>query len=99
MEILPILTPVIGTFLLFASCMGCGMARLAKRLRVSEERIAILENRATAPVVIHQPSNSVAVPVYYPRPAYQPPQGIPPYYPPVPTAPPGVQSYQNQKSI
>lgn len=92
MEILPILTPVIGTFLVVASCMGCGMARLANRLRGTEERIAMLENRATAPVVIHAPQPQT--PMYYPRPAYQPPpptQGIPPYYPPVPTAPPSYQ--------
>ena len=87
MELVPILSPIVGTFLLALGCVSCGMCRLGARQRALEERLAILESQPPR-VVVSAPATSAA-PVW--RPAYVP---APVYYqPPAPSAPPSAPKY------
>lgn len=95
MEVLPVVVPVIGVFLLQCCVGGCIYSRTLNRLSILETRVTELNNelyrKNMAPqVVVQQPRTLpyTTQQAYLPQPPYYPPPPAPPLAaPPTPSAP------------
>lgn len=98
MEVLPVVVPIIGVFLLQCCVGGCIYSRTLNRVSALETRVTELTNdmyrRQSAPqVVVQAPPQRLP---YNTQQTYLPqaPYYAPPSAPPVPSAPVGPTSYQ-----